>query len=137
MGRKKIDKTSIEYLTNNLFHKDDIIGFQFTAGNTPLGIKENRPLDLSCHLNKDKSSVVIDCSEGDLEKAITCEIFKNVQNEYEVSLDKIRDLQIQFKNLGYEVEEDDFAGYWYWFRVNCKSDEIPKHVNNLKNNLKL
>ncbi len=135
MGRKKIDKTSIEYLANHLFHKDTTTGFQFTAGNTPLGIKENRPLTMSCSINKSRDSVVIDCSEYELKKKIAIEIFK--EEEKEISMEQLRDLQNQFKELGYEVEECEFVGQWYWFRVKCKPAEIPYHVERLKTNLKI
>ena len=129
MGRKKIDKESLEYLTPKLFHKDIITGFQFTAGNSPLGIKENRPLQMYCSINKSQSNSVIDGLEGGVGEKISEYIFgKN----HTVSLDKIRDYQKQFRDLGYEVEEADFVGQWYWFRVKCKWDEIINHVNILK-----
>lgn len=130
MGRKKVDKTSVEYLSKNLFHKKDIVGFQFTAGETPLGIKENRQLTMSCSLNKSRSSVVIDCSEWDLKRKIETEVFG--MEEFPVDKKSIKDLQKQFRDLGYEVEEASYAGYWYWFRVKCTAEEIPMHVNILK-----
>lgn len=132
MGRKKIDKESLEYLIDNLFHKDDIIGFQFTAGNTPLGIKENRPLDMHFSLNKSKSSVVIDCAETVISEKITQTIFGL---NHTISMDKLRDYQKQFIEMGYEVEECEFAGMWYWFRVHCEHGDILKHVNRIKENL--
>ncbi len=136
MGRKKIDKTSIEYLANHLFHKDSITGFQFTAGNTPLGIKENRILTMYCSLNKSRDNGhVIDCSESELKEKIAIEIFK--EEEKEISMEQLRDFQKQFKELGYEVEECEFVGQWYWFRVHCKPEEIPFHVERLKSNLKI
>lgn len=133
MGRKKIDKTTLEYMINHLFRKNDLIGFQFTAGNTPLGLKEKRPLYMSCSLNFSRSSVVIDCMETDVRRKITSEIFNT--EKYIVTKKMIKELQKQFKELGYEVHEAKFAGYWYSFIVHCTADEIIGHVNNLKSNL--
>ena len=133
MGRKKVEKDSFEWMASNLFHKEDIIGFQFTAGNTPLGIKENRPLEMSGHINKTKTSVVIDGVEYALADKISEHIFGK---DHTIDMVKLRDYQKQFRDLGYEVEENsDFAGEWYWFRVKCKHDEILDHVKRLKESL--
>lgn len=133
MGRKKIDKDTIEYISNNLFHKDTTTGFQFTSGNTPLGLQENRPLTMSCSVNYERS-VVIDYSVGELESKIESE-FGLGYNGKKFTLEKIKDLQEQFRSLGYEVEEGEFVGHWYWFRIKCKPEEIPFHVQRLKENL--
>ncbi len=130
--KKKKDKESLEYLISDCFYYKDITGFQFTAGNTPLGIKQNRPMKMHCSLNY-PHSVVIDCSIGDIEKKLITLIFG--REEFGVDLEKIRDLQEQFTKLGYEVEEAEFAGVWYWFRVKCTADEIISHAEQLKNNL--
>ncbi len=135
MGRKKNDNKTVEYLAKNLFHKDLITGFQFTAGNTPLGITEKEPLTMYCSLNKSRDSVVIDCSESELKEKIAIEIFN--EEEHEISMKQLRSLQKQFKKLGYEVEEGNFLGIWYWFRIHCKAEEIPYHVERLKSNLKI
>ncbi len=133
MGKRK---KSLEKLIKDLFHKNIFEGFQFTAGNTPLGIKENRPLVLTCSLNFSKQSVVIDYqAEKAVANQIINEIFGN--EEYSVDLNMIKSLQKQFNEMQYEVEEADYAGYWYWFRVKCSVDEILFHVNKIKNNLKL
>ncbi len=135
MGRKKIDRTTLEYLTKNLFHKDSIVGFQFTAGNTPLGIIEDRPLEMRCTLNKSRDSVVIDCSEGSVREAITSEIF-GVKKPPVITMDELRQLQARFRELDYEVEEaPSFVGEWYWFRIKCSYDQIPYHAKFLKENL--
>lgn len=130
---KKKNKNSINSLANELFYKDEFKGFQFTAGNTPFGVEENRPLEMSCSLNFRDKSVVIDFSETDLKDLIEKEVFGN--NHYIVSLEKLRDLQEQFRKLDYEVEEAEMMGIWYWFRVHCKPEEIEYHVNRLKDNL--
>jgi hypothetical protein len=132
MGRKKVDKDSLEWMVSNLFHKEDIIGFQFTAGNTPLGIKENRPLEMYCSINKSRSTVVIDGVEYALADKISEHIFGK---GHTIDMDKLRDYQKQFRDLGYEVEEGEYAGNWYWFRVKCKHDEILDHVKRLKESL--
>jgi hypothetical protein len=133
MGRKKVDKDSMEWKANNLFHKEDIIGFQFTAGNTPLGVMEDEPLEMHCVINKSRSTVVIDGVEFGLAEKISEYIFGK---DHTIDMEKLRDYQRQFRDLGYEVEEDaDFAGEWYWFRVKCKHDEILEHVKRLKDNL--
>ena len=137
MGRKKLDKSTLEYMIPHLFHKENLTGFQFTAGNTPLGITENRPLDLTAHLifNEQKGNVVIDGLEWSVRDKIMEEVFS--VKEFEIDKQGIKKLQEQFKKLGYEVEEADFAGYWYWFRVKCTPETLIEHVNNLKTNLKL
>lgn len=131
MGRKKIDRESLEYITSKLLWKDDIIGFQFTAGNTPLGIIKNEPLYMRCTVNKSQRSVIGDSYESELERKIEKTIFGE---GHTITMEKLRNYQEQFRKLNYEVEEAEFAGIWYWFRIHCKSDEIVKHVNNLKEN---
>lgn len=135
MGRKKVDKDSIEYLVTRLFYGDNIIGFQFTAGNTPLGIIEKRPLQMSCSINRSSRSLaVIDSVEYALAKKIEEAIFGK---DSEISMKTLKSYKEQFKDLGYEVEEGTFVGEWYWFRVHCKCEEIMFHVNRIKHNLVL
>ena len=135
MGRKKIDKNTIEYISQHLRYKDDVFGFQFTLGNTPLGIKENRPLTISCSINKNRSYVVIDCSEFDLCDKIEEEIFG--MKDKEISVEQLGMLQQQFKDLGYEVDGAKFAGIWHWLIIKCTYLEIPQHVQKLKENIKI
>lgn len=132
MGKKKIDKESLEHLVSKLLHKEDIIGFQFTAGNAPSGIMENRPLFMHCSISKSRSSVVIDGVESYLAEKIGESIFGK---SHTVTMEKLRDYQDQFRKLNYEVEEGEFVGKWYWFRISCRHDEILNHVRNLKENL--
>lgn len=87
---------------------------------------------MSCSINKSRSSVVIDVVESRVKDKIEEIIFGN---NHIIVMEKLRDYQEQFKTLGYEVEEAEFAGQWYWFRVHCKYDEIIKHVNRIKENL--
>lgn len=132
MGRKKIDKTSFDYLCKSLFHKEDITGFQFT-----IDAKDNILfVDLS---TSRKSSVVIDCGESDVLNKIGVEVFGEDSGmcscfSKTLTLEQIEFLKTQFLSEGYEVEEvDDFCGKWIWLRVKCKYDEIPSYVEKLKN----
>lgn len=134
--RKKVDKDSIEYISKNLFHAEKIIGFQFTVGNTPLGVIEKRPYEIHCSLNKSGGGdVVIDCSEGYLAEKISIEIFG--EKDKEITDEQLKLMQEQFKKLDYEVESGEFVGIWHWFRVKCLNTEIPLHVNVLKTNIKI
>lgn len=138
MSRKKIDKESINDLLNNLFYKEGFKGFQFTSGNTPLGVKENRPLNVKVSLRiENKSNVVIDVLESYLEKKIYEYIFPE---NYTLTKEKIEYLTEKFKELNYETENTDvgyYAGEWYWFRVYCNIDEVENHLKILKENLEL
>ena len=141
MARKKIDKTTIEYLSKNLFHKDGLIGFQFTAGRTPRAIDENEECSLSISLRfkEGKGNVVIDGSESVLEEKIMKEFFPNYMryNRFKISKNALSRLEEIFRKLNYEVDgTNNFAGEWFWFRVFCKNDEIMGHVNILKEALK-
>jgi hypothetical protein len=139
MKKQKIDKTSIEYLVSELFHKDIITGFQFTAGRTPLSIKNKQPLELSVSINKSKSVVV---SDWDAEKAVECKIFNELFPnkdkgtasimQVDITLEQVKIMQTAFRKLGYQVDGEFFAGEWYWFRIKCKSEEIPHHLERLK-----
>ena len=141
MGRKKIDKNSIEYLANNLFHKDKFLGFQFTVGRTPKEEIDKKPYYLSCSLNKDGRSVVIDCSESVLEDKIIEAIFPNLDAknasiiQIEVDTEYIKYLVKTFEKLELEYESAKFAGEWFWFRVKCAPDEVTKYVQLLKENI--
>lgn len=137
MGRNKINKESLSYRISKLFYKNILKGFQFTAGNTSLGIKENRALTMSCSLifDEGKSSAVIDGQELDVAEKIEIEVF-GIRDPV-ISMEQLRRLQQQFRNLNYEVEEAEFAGYWYWFRIYCTPDEILNRINNLKENIKI
>lgn len=139
MGRKKIDKTTIEYYSNNLFHKDRLVGFQFTAGRTPRAIYENEPYSLHLSLNfSSESNVVIDCSESTLEDMIMKEFFPAYQKYGILAINPkgIANLTKLFKELGHQTENAETVGEWYWFRVRCKNDEIKGHVDILKEALK-
>ncbi len=140
MGRKKIDKTTIEYISKNLFHKDGLIGFQFTAGRTPRAIYENEPFSLHLSLNFDESKggVVIDCSETTLKHKIMLEFFPKYPQYGILAINPkgIENLTKLFNELGYQTENAETVGEWYWFRVRCKNDEIMGHVNILKEALK-
>ncbi len=134
--RKKVDKESIEYISKHLFHADKIIGFQFTVGNTPLGVIEKRPYEIHCSLNKSGGgNVVIDCSEGYLAERISVEVFG--KKDKEITKEQLKSMQKQFKKLNYEVESGEFAGEWHWFRIACNNTEILNHVEILKNNIKI
>ena len=135
MGRKTVDKTSLEYLCKKLFFKDTIIGFQYTIS--------HRDMRLFVSLTKSKScSSVIDGVESGVTDKIGIDTFgtsdwgfscysKNVTQE------QIDSLISQFESLGYETETVDTVGKWTWLRVPCKTDEIVKQVENIKNNVKL
>ena len=143
MGRKKVDKESLEYLVSQLFHRDKIIGFQFTAGRTPRAIADGDDLYFSASLNKNtqEPSCVVDCYESEVEIKILQIVFpKKNFGKYEhngISFDEMRSLQEQFRKLDFEVDESKFMGEWYWFRIYCNVDEIVKYVNILKENVKL
>jgi len=127
-------KQRIIKVADNLFHKDLIEGFQFTAGNWSKAIAEKKHMNLICSINKTKSNSVIDLSESELCKAIELYLFGKTSPE--TSINNINKLQEQFKELNYEVDSmKDVLGEWYWFRVKCNSEEIPFHVEILKNKL--
>jgi hypothetical protein len=135
---KKKTPETLEELCNELFHKDTITGFQFTVSYRH---NYNNNLGFSSDINKSESNVVIDCLESDVSRKITEELFPELPDHPQISDWKL--LQPQqvdpiikiFTDLGYQVEEADFAGKWIWLRVNCKYSEIPTHVQNLKNKL--
>jgi hypothetical protein len=131
MGRKKVDKESIEYLVSKIFDKEDITGFQLTTGSAPAGIEENRPMEMCFTITGTTKGVFTDPNEFKVEKNIQQTIFGETTK---IPLEKIKGYQKQFKELGYEVEEGNFVGKWYWFRIHCRHDEIITHVKNLKDN---
>ena len=139
MRNKKIDKDTIEKKNKNLFYKDLFKGFQFTAGRTPLGIKNNDKYDLgiSLNFNEGKSSSVIDGSEFRLEEKLFSFIFPDCNNNQKyVDLDYLNKLKITFQDLGYEYETAKFAGEWFWFRVKCKLEDIEENLKIIKENIK-
>lgn len=136
MPRKKIDKSSLEYLCDHLFHKDSIIGFGFTINHITM--------TMISHLNKSATSCVIDCSETKVGDLIGEEVFHYlpIGNYCEsfnkkISEEQIESLKTQFKNLNYEVETGVFAGKWTWIKISCNSQDIPMHVKKIKENVTL
>lgn len=133
MKKKKIE--TLQSMCDELFHHDIITGFQFT-------ISYNHDLGFSCSLNKSESNVVIDCSESDVENKITNELFSFLPDHPQImGFKQLQPEQIDlivnmFKELNYEVEYADYCGRWVWLRVKCKNNEIPQHVEILKNRIK-
>jgi hypothetical protein len=138
MGRKKIDKESISYLIKQLWRKDMVIGFQFTAGRTPRAISENENYGFSFSLNFSESSHLPDFSNGPLEEKIMQTFFPEYHrySRLEITSKAMTRLREIWNELGYEVDGAEYAGEWSWFRVKCKFDEIENHVNILKEILK-
>lgn len=136
--RKKIQEKSIR-----LFDKDNITGFQFTAGRTPLSVQNNDPFHFGITFNKNRQTYCFDSSEDKLKEKIFKTIFPDLGdqdymgNPNGLTKVQIESLKIQFKELGYEIEEAMITGEWYWFRVPCTVDLIEHHVNILKDNIKL
>jgi hypothetical protein len=139
MGRPKIDKESIDYISNHLFYKDILEGFQFTAGRTVREVSENEPFNLNLSLNFSKEQgVVIDCAESELKEKMMNAIFPKFKHLYRfnISEDAITRLGEIFNELGYEIDGAEFVGEWFWFRVYCPAEDISHHVNVLKKALK-
>lgn len=131
MGRKKVDKTSFEYMCKSLFHKDYITGFQFTINDN------DKMLFVDLNISRE-SSVVIDCGENDVLEKIGLEVFgedSGMCSCYSKTFtsEQIEFLKTQFLLEGYEVEENNDFDKWIWLRVKCKYDEIPSNVEKLKN----
>lgn len=134
MGRKKINKDSIEYISRNLFYKPNFVGFQFTAGRTPRAILNNEDYTFGCSLNFDetKGSTVIDGTEMRLEELIFKKIFPDKQQYSEITKEELASLREKWINLNYEYDyTDEYAGEWHWFRIKCSIDDLPNIVKSI------
>lgn len=122
----------LKKLLKDFFYKEDITGFQFTAGRTPRAIAENEKYYTVASLNFPRS-VVIDGSESDIEEILEIDGLGEKRPEY--TIEQVKSIGDQFTKFGYEYESGEHVGEWHWFRVKCTWDEIPKHLQFLKENL--
>jgi hypothetical protein len=139
MGRKKIDKTTLEYNLSKLFRPNEIIGFQYTF---PGNVGTNKQIFVS--LNSEGSGLcVIDGVKFAVEESIGNKTFPDLPNgncscwSKIVTEEQISSLLYQFSKLGYEVESSEMYGGYHWIRIKCTYDEIVYHCDNIKNNIKI
>lgn len=132
-------QNSIDKIASKLQLKENLTGFQLILGKFG---KLGTELNINMCLNIDRKNLSnIDFNEEKLEKLIYSEIFGkkfSFWQDYSIPVSKIPELQRQFRDMGYEVEEShQFNSSWFWFRVHCKSHEISNHVEIIKQKLDL
>lgn len=139
MGRKKIDKSTLEYYLSKLFRPQEIIGFQYTI---PGNVGTNKQIFVSLN-STGSGSCVIDGVKSSVEDSIGKRTFPDLPNgncgcwSKIVTEEQILSLLEQFSKLGYETESSTMHGGYHWIRIKCNCDEIVYHCENIKNNIKI